>query len=76
MVTIFVNVPYNDTLITFRKSGQQRGDDTNDMWKRVQNNLNKVYSKLRQYDSQYLLYGMLDAAVREIIFFHLTSFLS
>ena len=69
MVTIFVNVPYNDTLITFRKSGQQRGDDTNDMWKRVQNNLNKVYSKLRQYDSQYLLYGMLDAAVRDYFFF-------
>ena len=70
MVSIFVNVPRNDTLITFRNSGNKRKDidainamDKEDVWSRIKQGLNKTYSKLRQYDCQYLLYGILDASV-------------
>lgn len=81
MVSIFVMIPNNDTIVTFtsgvtsqstkRKSGsdhhQHSDDDVNDsshyLWERVQKELGKSYSKLRQYDAQYLTYALLDEAV-------------
>jgi len=58
LVNIFVNVPQNDTLITFsRKTGKKHS------WHRVQRELQKSYSKLRQYDAQYLTYALLDQVV-------------
>jgi Mg2+ and Co2+ transporter CorA len=65
MVSIFVNVPQNDTLITFRNCSTPSldTDHNNQVWSRIKQGLNKTYSKLRQYDVQYLLYGMLDTLV-------------
>jgi Mg2+ and Co2+ transporter CorA len=63
MTSIFVNVPTNDTIITYnndRTSGDSFGSDC---WLRVQKELGKGYSKLRQYDAQYLTYALLDRAV-------------
>mmetsp|Transcript_1669 Transcript_1669/g.2666 ORF Transcript_1669/g.2666 Transcript_1669/m.2666 type:complete len:579 (+) Transcript_1669:86-1822(+) len=62
IVSIFVNVPRNDTIITFLKSGE-----THRYWHRIQQELEKSYSKLRQYDAQYLTYSLLDRAVDLLI---------
>jgi len=74
MVSIFVNVPKNDALITFTSGvaikDLPKGSNNNDvsdsshlLWERVQGELEKSYSKLRQYDAQYLTYALLDEAV-------------
>lgn len=69
MVSIFVNVPTNDTIITFTTGGVEGSSDNHDAdgpvpWQlRVQKELEKSYSKLRQYDAQYLVYALLDQAV-------------
>lgn len=73
MVSIFVNVPKNDTIITFTsgvtsKRAAMNGtdnvtDSSHQLWERVQRELEKSYSKLRQYDAQYLTYALLDEAV-------------
>lgn len=66
MVSIFVNVPRNDTIITC-SSGSKHGRSGSGarifFWNRVQKELEKPYSKLRQYNSQYLTYALLDGAV-------------
>jgi hypothetical protein len=80
MVSIFVNVPTNDTIITFTSSPEEgsldNNNDNNDNdandgpvpWQlRVQKELEKSYSKLRQYDAQYLVYALLDQAVDLIV---------
>ena len=67
MVSIFVNIPRNDTLITFRKKKKtDKAEENTNTWSRIKKGLQKTYSKLRQYDCQYLLYGMLDAAVDRV----------
>jgi len=60
-VSIFVNVPTNNTIITFNNNGTS--DTRRDYWHRVKGELAKGYSKLRQYDAQYLTYALLDQAV-------------
>lgn len=68
-ISIFVNVPRNNTIITcalgsslsgtsLSKSGAQKK-----YWQRVERELEKPYSKLRQYDAQYLTYSLLDQSV-------------
>jgi Mg2+ and Co2+ transporter CorA len=75
-VSIFVNVPTNDTIITFTTGGKEASSDSNNNdnddgpipWQlRVQKELEKSYSKLRQYDAQYLVYALLDQAVDLIV---------
>ena len=74
MVSIFVNVPKDDTIITFTSGVTKRtrlstvekddvSDSSHHLWERVQRELEKSYSKLRQYDAQYLTYALLDEAV-------------
>lgn len=74
MTSIFVNVPRNDTIITltsgstkdnahWRKHRQTEEVTHHPLWERVRNELGKSYSKLRQYDAQYLTYALLDEAV-------------
>jgi Mg2+ and Co2+ transporter CorA len=60
MVSIFVNIPQNDTLITFAPSSSS---SSSRLWRRVRRELEKPYSKLRQYDAQYLTYALLDQSV-------------
>jgi Mg2+ and Co2+ transporter CorA len=60
MVSIFVNIPKNDTIITYTNGAIHK---TEHHWDRVQRDLEKSYSKLRQYDAQYLTYALLDQAV-------------
>lgn len=62
MASIFVTTPANDTTITYIHGDS--GDSH--LWRRVQDNLGKSYSKLRQYDAQYLVYALLDEAVDAI----------
>jgi len=57
MISIFVNVPVSDTLISYQASCDYPWHH------RVQADLEKSYSKLRQYDAQYLTYALLDLAV-------------
>ena len=61
MTSIFVTVPKSNTIITFTNGAA--ANDMNMVWVRVQNSLQKSYSKLRQYDGQYLTYALLDSAV-------------
>ena len=61
MVSVFVNIPRNDTLITFAPSGSSTS--SSHLWRRVRRELEKPYSKLRQYDAQYLTYALLDQSV-------------
>lgn len=65
MTSIFVTMPTGKTVITFNK---QSGDHkpVADCWSRVQSELEKSYSKLRQFDGQYLCYSLLDQAVHAI----------
>jgi hypothetical protein len=78
MVSIFVNVPTNDTIITFTNGSEEGSSDDNNNnnngadatlpWQlRVQKELEKSYSKLRQYDAQYLVYALLDQAVDLVV---------
>jgi Mg2+ and Co2+ transporter CorA len=73
MLSIFVNVPTNDTIITFMTGAEDSSSDDNDAygpvpWQlRVQKELEKSYSKLRQYDAQYLVYALLDQAVDLVV---------
>ena len=52
----------SDTLISFFKSTRTH-DECSALWRRIRRELEKSYSKLRQYDGQYLAYAMLDALV-------------
>ncbi|KAL3908609.1 MAG: hypothetical protein SGILL_008420 [Bacillariaceae sp.] len=73
MTSIFVTMPTGKTVITFNKQNRKKDVEVqidsrhhaplNDCWKRVQGELKKSYSKLRQYDGQYLAYSLLDQAV-------------
>ena len=63
MVSVFVNIPRNDTLITFAPSGSTGSTSSSYLWRRVRRELEKPYSKLRQYDAQYLTYALLDQSV-------------
>lgn len=51
-------MPLGETVISFNNSGALPR-----CWDRTQNELKKGYSKLRQYDGQYLAYSLLDQAV-------------
>jgi Mg2+ and Co2+ transporter CorA len=71
-LSIFVLVPQNDTIITYMNntvSNSTKNDEngvidvSGCLWDRVQNELEKSCSKLRQYDAQYLTYALLDEAV-------------
>lgn len=65
MTSIFVTMPTGKTVITFnRQSGRHK--PVADCWSRVQSELEKSYSKLRQFDGQYLCYSLLDQAVHAI----------
>mmetsp|Transcript_26409 Transcript_26409/g.39036 ORF Transcript_26409/g.39036 Transcript_26409/m.39036 type:complete len:567 (-) Transcript_26409:35-1735(-) len=65
--SIFVDLSQNGTIITFCKGNTETAENINKLkdsqWRRVQMELNKRYSKLRQYDVQYLTYALLDQAV-------------
>jgi len=61
MTSIFITKPHGNTVITFNN---EQCDD--DCWKSVRNELKKSYSKLRQYDGQYLAYSLLDQSVDKI----------
>lgn len=61
MVSIFVNIPRNDTLISFAPSSYSAS--SSHLWRRVRRELEKPYSKLRQYDAQYLTYALMDQSV-------------
>lgn len=103
MTSLFVNVPKNDTMITFnselfepsgyvasleklstptcsggartsssslvetaaiaRPSTEDSHPNEQHCWTRIYHELSKSYSKLRQYDAQYLTYALLDQAV-------------
>jgi Mg2+ and Co2+ transporter CorA len=73
MTSLFVNVPKNNTIITYNdhvvgtpmnETKSQRSSPLQFKdWLRVQQELGKSYSKLRQYDGQYLTYALLDQAV-------------
>mmetsp|Transcript_42810 Transcript_42810/g.103329 ORF Transcript_42810/g.103329 Transcript_42810/m.103329 type:complete len:523 (+) Transcript_42810:202-1770(+) len=58
MTSVFVTMPLGETLISFNNSGS-----LSRCWDRTKNELKKSYSKLRQYDGQYLAYSLLDQAV-------------
>ena len=61
MTSIFITKPGGRTVITFndeRKEGRP--------WWRLQGELKKEYSKLRQYDGQHLAYRLLDVAEDKI----------
>ena len=61
IISIFVNVPFNDTLITFQR---RRFDDPKGcQFANLREQIKKSYSKLRQYSAQYLAYALLDMAV-------------
>lgn len=66
-VSIFVNTPKYDTIITFNNNGTSQTSDRRDYWDRVKKELAKGYSKLRQYDAQYLTYALLDLAADHLI---------
>lgn len=61
VVSIFVNVPLNDTLITFQRN--PIGHVGACQFNRIKSEIKKSYSKLRQYSAQYLCYAILDMAV-------------
>jgi Mg2+ and Co2+ transporter CorA len=61
MTSIFITKPHGKTVITFNN---EQCDE--DCWKPVRNELKKSYSKLRQYDGQYLAYSLLDQTVDKI----------
>ena len=65
MVSIFVNIPQNDTLITFAPSSSS--SSSSHLWRRVRRELEKPYSKLRQFDAQYLTYALLDQSVDMLV---------
>lgn len=62
MTSLFVNVPKNDIMITYNAS-TKHGTEPTHCWTRIYEELSKSYSKLRQYDAQYLTYAILDQAV-------------
>jgi Mg2+ and Co2+ transporter CorA len=67
--SIFVSMPTGKTVITFNKLNKKKGVNLNsgerhlteltDSWSRVKDDLKKSYSKLRQYNGQYLCYSLL-----------------
>lgn len=61
IISVFVNVPFNDTLITFQR--RQIDDPKCCQFKSLRKQIKKSYSKLRQYSAQYLAYALLDMAV-------------
>ncbi len=64
---IFFNVPLFNSVITFMKHQDAQLTGTTESWKRrLVSELKKSYSKLRQYDAQYMVYSLLDACVDRI----------
>jgi Mg2+ and Co2+ transporter CorA len=61
MTSIFITKPNGRTVITFNN---ELNEDK--CWYKLQGELKKDYSKLRQYDGQYLAYRLLDEAVDKI----------
>ena len=64
MTSMFVKMPKNDTMITLVHSDTIHA--TQHLGERVKQDLELSYSKLRQYDAQYLVYALLDEAVDAI----------
>ena len=73
LTSVFISMPLSRTVITFNKESRNNNvkvkiDARHETtlahcWSRVQDELKKSYSKLRQYDGQYLAYSFLDQAV-------------
>jgi Mg2+ and Co2+ transporter CorA len=61
MTSIFISKPYGKTVITFNNQS-----DEERCWYDMQEELKKDYSKLREYDGQYLAYRLLDETVDKI----------
>ena len=59
MTSIFVKMPKNDTMILHVHALKHSPH----LGQRVKKELERSYSKLRQYDAQYLVYALLDEAV-------------
>jgi len=64
-VSIFVTVPNHNTIVTLNNNGTS--DTRRDYWHRVKKELNKGYSKLRQYDAQHLTYVLLHEAAEQLV---------
>ena len=60
MTSMFVQMPSNDTIITHMHAKSRHAPC---LGERVKQDLELSYSKLRQYDAQYLVYALLDEAV-------------
>ena len=61
MTSIFITKPSGRTVITFNNEHNEEY-----CWSKLQDELNKDYSKLRQYDGQYFAYRLLDETVDKI----------
>ena len=61
MTSIFITKPNGRTVITFNNEHNEER-----CWYKLQEELKKDYSKLRQYDGQYLAYRLLDESVDKI----------
>lgn len=61
MTSIFITKPNGRTVLTFNNEL-----DEDKCWYKLQGELKKDYSKLRQYDGQHLAYRLLDEAVDQI----------
>ncbi|KAL3917308.1 MAG: hypothetical protein SGILL_004776 [Bacillariaceae sp.] len=65
--SVFICLPGDNTVITYTRirtgSVSNVARCVHNAWGRVQTELKKSYSKLRQYDGQYLAYSLLDEAV-------------
>jgi len=61
MTSIFITKPHWNTVITF--NNEQNEEQS---WSTLHTELRKSYSRLRQYDGQYLAYSLLDRTVDQI----------
>uniref|UniRef100_A0A7S0T9I4 EF-hand domain-containing protein n=1 Tax=Pseudo-nitzschia delicatissima TaxID=44447 RepID=A0A7S0T9I4_9STRA len=67
MTSIFITRPSGKTVITFNNDITFKDDKNDGMcWQKLHDELKKDYSKLRQYDGQYLAYRLLDESVDKI----------
>ena len=61
MTSIFISKPYWNTVITFNNE-----NSSEENWSGLRTELEKSYSRLRQYDGQILVYSLLDRTVNQI----------
>jgi Mg2+ and Co2+ transporter CorA len=65
--SVFICLPEDNTVITYIRDNSslvsKNSQNGYSLWTRVQKELKKSYSKLRQYNGQYLAYSLLDEAV-------------